>query len=82
MNTEKMLSQMKANKRNWSMKDLKLVASQLDIQCSNNGSSHYVFGYTGIHKNLSIPNHKDIHPDYITQFIRFIENVMQIQKNT
>lgn len=81
MNTEKILAKMKQNKRNWSMRHLLTVADKFGIPCKNNGSSHYVFTYEGIAENLSVPKvHKDIHPDYITKFLRFVNRVLELQK--
>lgn len=81
MSAEKILSKMRQNKRNWSMRHLLTVADKFGVPCVNNASSHYVFSYEGIFENLSIPKrHKDIHPDYITKFLRFFEKVKELQK--
>lgn len=79
MNLDKTLKLMRNNKRDWSMKEITCIAKKLDIHYSNNGSSHYVFKYEGVTQNLSIPDHKDIHPDYITQFLRFIDKVEELK---
>lgn len=69
---------MRANKRDWSVKDLVIVANNLKISCSNKGGSHYVFTHQKITNNLSIPKHKDLHTDYITKFIRLVESVQNL----
>lgn len=80
MSAEKILNKMRQNKRNWSIAQLLTVASKYGIPYSNNGSSHYIFNYSGITENLSIPEKKkDIHPDYITKFLRFVDKVLEIQ---
>ncbi len=79
MQAEKILKRMKQNKRDWSMKDITLVAKHLEIPFTNNGTSHYIFKYTGIVEHVNIPNHKDIHPDYITQFLKFIDKVKNLK---
>ncbi|AQW88994.1 hypothetical protein FDH34_gp451 [Serratia phage BF] len=82
MSVEKILSKMRQNKRDWSMPKLLTVASKLNIPYSNHRSSHYIFKYEGITDNLSIPeNKKDIHPDYITKFLRFVDRVLELQSN-
>lgn len=80
MNAEKTLKAMRSNKRDWSMKEITSVARNLGIPYSNNGSSHYVFRYKGLSDNLSIPDHPDIHPDYITKFLRLVKKVMEQQE--
>lgn len=80
MSAEKILKKMRQNKRNWTIGKLLVVAKSLNIPYCNNGSSHYVFNYTGIVENLSIPEKKkDIHPDYITKFLRFVDKVIELQ---
>lgn len=80
---DKLIKRMRQNKRNWSIPKLLVVASNLNIQYSNHRSSHYVFKYEGIADNLSIPeNKKDIHPDYITQFLRLVDKVLVLQNTS
>lgn len=80
MSVEKILSKMRQNKRDWSIQSLLTVARKLNIPFSNHRSSHYIFKYEGIIENLSIPeNKKDIHPDYITKFLRFVDRVKALQ---
>lgn len=80
MSVEKILSKMRQNKRDWSIRSLITVANKLNIPYSNYSSSHYIFKYDGIPENLSIPeNKKDIHPDYITKFLKFVAKVQNIQ---
>lgn len=80
MCVEKILRKMRQNKRDWSMPKLLTVANKLNIPYSNYKSSHYIFKYDGITENLSIPeNKKDIHPDYITKFLRFVDRVQKLQ---
>lgn len=76
MNYEKILKSMKVNKRDWEIKDLIVVSKNLNIDCNNRDGSHYVFKHPKVRNNLSIPKHKDLHPDYITKFIRFTDLVM------
>lgn len=80
MNAEKTLKAMSNNKRDWCMKDLLCVARNLGIPYSNNGTSHYVFRYQGLIDNVSIPDHHDIHPDYITKFLKFVKRVNSVQE--
>ena len=72
MKAEKILNQMSLNKRDWSIKSFLAVAKEFNISYRNNGTTHFVFGHKNSLKNVSIPNHKDIHPDYVTQFIRLV----------
>ena len=71
----KILKQMAANKRDWDMKNFLAIAKELNISCRNNGTTHFVFTHKNSLKNLSIPNHKDIHPDYVTKFLKFVDLV-------
>lgn len=75
MKAEKILKQMALNKRDWDMKSFLSVAKELNIPYRNNGTTHFVFSHKSSLKNVSIPNHKDIHPDYVTQFLRLVEIV-------
>ena len=70
------------NKRDWTIKQIIQVANCIGLKFTNNGTSHYVFKYDGINGNISIPNHKDIHPDYITKFLKFIDKVEDLKKQT
>lgn len=82
MSVEKILSKMRQNKRDWTIQSLLTVAKKFNIPYSNYRSSHYVFKYDGIVENLSIPeNKKDIHPDYITKFLRFVDKVKELQSD-
>ena len=72
MKVEKILKQMSLNKRDWDIKSFLAVSRALNISYRNNGTTHYVFSHTNSMKNVSIPSHKDIHPDYVTQFLRFV----------
>lgn len=72
MNIEKTVKKMRQNKRDWLIKDILKIANHFDINVVNNGSSHYVLKHAKVSKNLSIPNHKDLHPSYITLFLNFL----------
>lgn len=77
MKAEKILKQMSLNKRDWSIKSFLAVANELNIDYRNNGTTHFVFSHKNSLKNVSIPNHKDIHPDYVTQFLRLVALVQK-----
>lgn len=69
---------MRRNKRNWTIPKLKVIAARCGITVQSNGSTHHVFRLEGAQDHLSIPfNGKDIHPDYITKFLRLIDKVEQ-----
>jgi hypothetical protein len=80
MSYEKKIIAMRHNKRDWKIQDLMIISDHLDIHYVSHGSSHYVFRYDGLEKNLSIPKHIDLHPDYITKFLHFLDEV-QLLKN-
>lgn len=69
------ISKMKQNKRDWTMKDFISVANKIGIDYRNNGTTHFVFVHKSYLKNVSIPNHKDIHPDYVTKFLKMVSCV-------
>lgn len=74
MKADKALEKMRRNKRNWTIPKLKVIANRCGITCESNGSTHHVFRLEGAVEHLSIPfNGKDIHPDYITKFLRLID---------
>lgn len=77
MGYEKILKSMRLNKRDWEIKDLLVVIRNLKIDCKNNDGSHYVLRHPKIKDNLSIPRHKDLHPDYITKFLRFTDKILE-----
>lgn len=75
MNIEKTIKKMKQNKRDWLIKDILKIANHFGISVINNGTSHYVLKHSSVKKNLSIPNHKDLHPSYITNFLNFLTDI-------
>jgi hypothetical protein len=79
MSYEKKLIAMRHNKRDWKIQDIMVISDHLNIHYASHGSSHYVFRYDGLEKNLSIPKHIDIHPDYITKFLHFIDEVQMLK---
>lgn len=74
MKCDKAIAKMRRNKRNWTIPKLKVIASRCGMTVESNGSTHHVFRVEGVKEHLSIPfNGKDIHPDYITKFLRLID---------
>lgn len=55
--------------------DFLSVADELGIEHKgNNGTTHFVCHQACL-RHLIIPNHKDIHPDYVTKFLKMVEKV-------
>lgn len=74
MKCDKAIEKMRRNKRNWTIPKLKVIATRCGMTVESNGSTHHVFRVEGVKEHLSIPfNGKDIHPDYITKFLRLID---------
>lgn len=76
MKCDKAIEKMRRNKRNWTIPKLKVIANRCGMTVESNGSTHHVFRVEGVKEHLSIPfNGKDIHPDYITKFLRLLDKV-------
>lgn len=77
MKVDKDIEKMRRNKRNWTINKLKTIASRYGIDCRNNSTTHHVFKLSGVVDHVCIPfKKKDIHPDYITQFLRLIDQAV------
>ena len=74
------LQKMKNNRRDWTMDEIILLSRNFDIEHRTTNGSHHVFSHNLIRNNLSIPNHKDIHPKYIGKLVRFIEEILNFKK--
>jgi hypothetical protein len=76
MKGDKAIEKMRRNKRNWTIPKLKVIAARCGMTCTTNGSTHHVFRLEGVAEHLSVPaSGKDIHPDYITKFLRLIDKI-------
>lgn len=78
MQTEKTIKAMQNNKRDWTMREIISVTTHLGFTYHNHRSSHYIFKHEQLTEHLSIPDHPDIHPDYITKLLRLIKKVKDL----
>lgn len=79
MKVDKDIEKMRRNKRNWTITKLKVIANRYGIDCRNSSTTHHVFKLPGVVDHVCIPfKKKDIHPDYITQFLRLIDQAILI----
>jgi len=76
----KLLEAMRNNPRDWRIDDLLTVARELGIECRNHGGSHHVFGYPSMDNDLSVPAYRPIKPVYITQYLKLVDSIKEVQK--
>ena len=75
--TEKILSQMANNPRDWRIEDLLKIANHkgLLVRQPGGGSSHVTFGHQGSDRIVTVPAHKPIKPVYIKKFLGLLASV-------
>lgn len=71
---DKILARMKNNPRDWSIEDLKALATRHGLIWRQPGTSHVTFAYPGL-PPLTVPAHKPIKPIYVTRFVALIESI-------
>ena len=71
---EKLLARMRNSPRDWSIEDLKSLASRYDIDWRQPGTSHVTFSHPGL-PPLTVPAHKPIKPIYIMRFLALLDTL-------
>lgn len=72
--SEKLLSKMRNNQKNWRIDDLRKVFNQYGfIEGSSNGGSHISFSHPNLEEILTVPVHKPIKAIYVKQLIEKID---------
>jgi predicted RNA binding protein YcfA (HicA-like mRNA interferase family) len=75
--TEKILSQMRNNPRDWRIEDVKRVAQSkgLLVRQPGGGSSHVTFSHPKSDRIVTVPAHRPIKPVYIKKFLSFVDSL-------
>jgi len=71
---EKLLSKMRANPRDWTIDDLKVLAARHGIDWRQPGTSHVTFSHPKA-QPLTVPAHKPVKPIYVMKFLTLVEAV-------
>jgi hypothetical protein len=75
--TDKLLERMRNNPRDWSIGDLKTLATRHGIEWRQPGTSHVTFSRRGM-APLTVPAHKPIKPIYVSRFVAMIDDVRSL----
>jgi len=70
---------MRANPRDWRIKELETIATRFGIDVRKTGASHFVFLHPGAELAVTIPFKRPIKPVYITQFLALLEEIGEKQ---
>jgi predicted RNA binding protein YcfA (HicA-like mRNA interferase family) len=71
---EKLLSQMRANPRDWRIESLEVVARRYGMVVRKTGGSHVVFMHPGSDIAVTVPSGRPIKPVYIGQFLAMLDD--------
>jgi len=72
--SDKTIERMRNNPRDWSIDDLKSLASRKKIDWRQPGTSHVTFSYPGV-VPLTVPAHKPVKPIYVKRFLDLLDRV-------
>lgn len=71
---DKLIDRMRNNPRDWSVNDLKTLASRRGLDWRQPGTSHVTFSYPGL-VPLTVPAHKPVKPIYVKRFLELIDRI-------
>lgn len=74
--TEKTLSKMRDNPRDWQIADLELIADRFRVTIRKGKGSHVTFGHPNWTEILTVPAHRPIKPIYIKKFVMLINSLL------
>lgn len=80
--SEKTLSKMKSNPKDWRIEQLETVAKQYGVSTRKTGGSHVVFDHKDWVELLCVPAHRPIKPIYVKKFIALIETLEMYNEYT
>lgn len=80
--SEKTLSKMQVNPKDWRIEQLETIAKQYGVTVRKTGGSHVVFDHNDWVELLCVPAHRPIKPIYIKKFIALIANLEANDENT
>jgi hypothetical protein len=72
---DKALDAMRANPRDWRIRNLEAIAAAYRANVRRQGGSHVVFEHPGVAEAISVPARRPIKPIYVRRFVVFIEAV-------
>ena len=72
--TQKVLARMRANPRDWSIEDLKVLARRHSIDWRQPGTSHVTFSCAGL-VPLTVPAHKPVKAIYVLRFVALVDSI-------
>ena len=74
--TDKRITKMRRNPRDWRIEDLQSIADFLGIEYRTNSGSHVVFRY--VYRNhVTIPAKRPIKSIYIKQFLELVDSILE-----
>lgn len=71
---DKLLARMRANPRDWSIEDLKVLARRHHVDWRQPGTSHVTFSFPG-RSPVTVPAHKPVKPVYIKKFLALLDAI-------
>jgi hypothetical protein len=71
---EKLLARMRANPRDWTIDDLKVLAKYFKVDWRQPGTSHVTFSAEG-QIPVTVPAHKLLKPIYIRKFLALLDAI-------
>ncbi|MGH8478705.1 MAG: type II toxin-antitoxin system HicA family toxin [Gammaproteobacteria bacterium] len=73
--TDKTLTRMRNNPRDWRIESLETVAARFGITVRKPAGSHVVFQHDASVISVTVPAHRPIKPVYVKQFLALIDDV-------
>lgn len=73
--SEKTLSKMKTNPKDWRIEQLETIAQQYGVTVRKTGGSHVVFDHNDWIELLCVPACRPIKPIYVKKFVALIESL-------
>jgi hypothetical protein len=72
--TEKLLTRMRNNPKDWDIADLKVLARRFGVDWRQPGTSHVTFTAEG-HIPVTVPAHKPVKAIYIKKFLAMLDAI-------
>jgi hypothetical protein len=75
-NADKLLDQMRRNRRDWRIEDLLVVAASVGLIVRPGKGSHVKFSYPRMLLQIAVPTRRPIREFYIRKFVELVDEVM------
>ncbi|MDN5864121.1 MAG: type II toxin-antitoxin system HicA family toxin [Gammaproteobacteria bacterium] len=72
---EKLLRKMRANRIDWRIETLEIIAQRYGIEVRKTGGSHFVFMHPDSELAITVPFKRPIKPVYITRFLALLDDI-------